>query len=164
MQTKKIIMTCLVLTLVSGSSLLQAAETTPQEQAQEILRSNDLDKDGKLSMNEVDLSFKLRRFKKVDLNADRFLDEAELTQSYQNSALAKRQQPPQSDNPLTDLFKKATNLKDSDQRYTVEQGDSLYSISKKYNVQIEDLKKINQIQDETLVPIGKVLIIPQNSP
>ena len=63
MQTKKIIMTCLVLTLVSGSSLLQAAETTPQEQAQEILRSNDLDKDGKLSMNEVDLSFKLRRFK-----------------------------------------------------------------------------------------------------
>lgn len=34
--------------------------------------------------------------------------------------------------------------------YTVQQGDTLYSLSKKYNVSVEELKKINDLRDNAL--------------
>lgn len=46
--------------------------------------------------------------------------------------------------------------------YTVKKGDTLWQIHKKYNVSVDLLKKINNIDDETNIPIGEILVIPQN--
>ena len=43
--------------------------------------------------------------------------------------------------------------------YTVEKGDSLYSISRRFNISVEELKSINNL-DSNLLSIGQVLIIP----
>lgn len=42
--------------------------------------------------------------------------------------------------------------------YTVQKGDSLYSIAKKYNTTVEDLKKANNLSSN-LLSIGQILII-----
>lgn len=46
--------------------------------------------------------------------------------------------------------------------YTVQKGDSLYSIANKYNTSIEDIKKINNLTSNIL-QIGQTLIIPTTS-
>jgi len=43
--------------------------------------------------------------------------------------------------------------------YTVKKGDSLYKISKKYNIGIEEIKKANNLKTKKLTP-GKELVIP----
>ena len=43
--------------------------------------------------------------------------------------------------------------------YTVKRGDTLYSISKKYNVTVDELKKVNNLTSDNLV-IGQILNIP----
>lgn len=43
--------------------------------------------------------------------------------------------------------------------YTVQKGDSLYSIARKYNVDVNDLKQANNLSSN-LLSIGQVLIIP----
>jgi len=43
--------------------------------------------------------------------------------------------------------------------YTVQKGDTLYSIAKKYNVSVDALKSINNLNNNTL-SIGQTLIIP----
>lgn len=43
--------------------------------------------------------------------------------------------------------------------YTVQRGDSLYSIAKKYNTTVDDLKSYNRLTSNNL-SIGQVLIIP----
>uniref|UniRef100_A0A7V4JNZ3 Peptidoglycan endopeptidase n=1 Tax=Thermodesulfobacterium geofontis TaxID=1295609 RepID=A0A7V4JNZ3_9BACT len=45
--------------------------------------------------------------------------------------------------------------------YLVKKGDTLYSIAKKYNVSVEELKKINNLQDNN-ISIGQILRIPVN--
>lgn len=45
--------------------------------------------------------------------------------------------------------------------YVVQKGDSLYSISKKLNVPIEELKEANNLTSN-LLNIGQILVIPQN--
>ena len=52
--------------------------------------------------------------------------------------------------------KKST--KDSVFKHKVLKGDTLYSLSKKYNISIKDLLKINKLKDRTLI-IGQLLII-----
>ena len=51
------------------------------------------DKDGKLAKNEVNLSFRMKRFKKVDKNSDNFLSLEELEESYQKTSQAKEAVP-----------------------------------------------------------------------
>ena len=46
--------------------------------------------------------------------------------------------------------------------YKVEKGDSLYKIAKKYNVNVEDLMKYNNLQSSLIYP-GQVLIIPMRA-
>ena len=46
--------------------------------------------------------------------------------------------------------------------YTVQKGDTLYSIAQKYNVSVDDLKKANNLANNTLA-IGQTLIIPRNN-
>ena len=53
---------------------------------------------------------------------------------------------------------KNTNNKANYLKHEVNKGDTLYSLSKKYNVAIDDLMKINKLKDGTLI-IGQLLII-----
>ena len=46
----------------------------------------------------------------------------------------------------------------NEQKHTVQKGDTLYSISKKYNTTVDELKKINRLNDNT-ISIGQELII-----
>ena len=45
--------------------------------------------------------------------------------------------------------------------YTVQKGDTLYSVSKKYNVSLEEIIKTNKIKDKTIY-LGQSLSIPLN--
>ena len=47
---------------------------------------------------------------------------------------------------------------DDVQKYTVIKGDSLYSISKKFNISIDDLKKKNNLSDNT-ISLGQSIIV-----
>lgn len=44
--------------------------------------------------------------------------------------------------------------------YTVKQGDTLYSISKKYNISVDEIKKINYLKDNNIKP-GDIIRIPE---
>lgn len=46
-----------------------------------------------------------------------------------------------------------------DQYITIRKGDTLYSISKKYNISIDDLKEYNQLKSNKIIA-GQTLIIP----
>lgn len=185
----------LCFSLFSFNALVQADEVDNlinsneyTEKANTLLKTLDANKDNKLSPNEVNLSFRLRRFQYVDKNQDGYLDQAELTDSYQKSALAQAQKssenqqnkpllekivqkinPPVNsnsnnnqsiNNAVVNLSPGNNSVKDSGLRYKVEPGDSLFSIAKRYNIIDQDLMKINQIDDATKLPINKVLIIP----
>ncbi len=65
------------------------SDLPPEQAAQELIKSNDFNKDGKLSTKEVNTSFRIRRFKSVDKNKDSFLDLEELTESYKRSSQVK---------------------------------------------------------------------------
>ena len=47
---------------------------------------------------------------------------------------------------------------DDVQKYTVIKGDSLYSISKKFNISIDELKKKNNLTDNT-ISLGQSIIV-----
>ena len=57
-----------------------------------------------------------------------------------------------------DYVAKSVETKSDFKEYQVSQGDTLYSISKKFNVSIDDLKKKNNISDNAL-SIGQSLIV-----
>ncbi len=46
--------------------------------------------------------------------------------------------------------------------YIVKRGDSLWSIARNFNISVDDLKRINNIQGNTIYP-GQVLKIPQKT-
>lgn len=50
-----------------------------------------------------------------------------------------------------------------EQLYTVKKGDSLYEISKSFNISITDLKRLNQLKDDKLKP-GQTIIISNTRP
>ena len=45
-------------------------------------------------------------------------------------------------------------------KYTVEKGDSLWSISRKYKVSIQSICDLNDIRENDILRIGKILYIP----
>ncbi len=47
--------------------------------------------------------------------------------------------------------------------YKVQKNDTLYSIAKKYNITVEELKKANNLKDSDIIKIGMNLIIPVQS-
>ena len=47
---------------------------------------------------------------------------------------------------------------ESEAKYTVKKGDSLYSLSKKFNITVEELKQKNNLNDTT-ISLGQTLII-----
>lgn len=54
--------------------------------------------------------------------------------------------------------KKDPELEISEGYYTIQQGDTLYSLSKKFNLTVEDLKKMNNLVDNT-ISIGQKIKI-----
>ena len=52
----------------------------------------------------------------------------------------------------------ASNDMESEAKYTVKKGDSLYSLSKKFNITVEELKQKNNLNDTT-ISLGQTLII-----
>ncbi|MCR4743224.1 MAG: transglycosylase SLT domain-containing protein [Treponema sp.] len=48
-------------------------------------------------------------------------------------------------------------------KYTVQSGDSLWSISRKYGVSINSICEINNIKENAILRIGKILYIPSKS-
>ena len=55
------------------------------------------------------------------------------------------------------------NITDTENFYTVQKGDTLYSISKKFNISVEEIKKINNLKSNTL-SIGQKLNLNGNLP
>ncbi len=60
---------------------------------------------------------------------------------------------------VVDIVQKSNNnIASNSERHQVSKGDTLYSISKKYNITVEDLKRINKMSD-TSISIGQTLQI-----
>ena len=56
------------------------------------------------------------------------------------------------------IINKPIVYSDDTQKYTIVKGDSLYSISKKFNITIEELKKKNNLVDTT-ISLGQTIIV-----
>ncbi len=53
------------------------------------------------------------------------------------------------------------DLPDATNTYTVQKGDSLYSIARKYDITVNTLKRLNNLTTDTIV-IGQILKVPSN--
>lgn len=60
--------------------------------------------------------------------------------------------------PTKTVVSKSIAYNDDVQKYTVIKGDSLYSISKKFNISIEELKRKNNLSDNT-ISLGQSIIV-----
>ena len=60
--------------------------------------------------------------------------------------------------PTRTVLGKSIAYNDDVQKYTVSKGDSLYSISKKFNISIDNLKKKNNLTDNT-ISLGQSIIV-----
>jgi flagellum-specific peptidoglycan hydrolase FlgJ len=56
------------------------------------------------------------------------------------------------------VAKKEIAYSSNEQKYTVVKGDTLYSLSKKFNISIEELKRKNNLTDNSL-PLGQSIIV-----
>jgi murein DD-endopeptidase MepM/ murein hydrolase activator NlpD len=72
----------------------------------------------------------------------------------------KLNQNPSQKNNSTDQLKADEQQSKGFSNYKIAQGDTLYSLSKKYNVKISDIQKINNFNDSFLLKIGYVIKIP----
>ena len=67
--------------------------------------------------------------------------------------------------PVADQTTNTQNTGNNDKDlmlHVVKEGETLFSISKMYKVKLEDLKRINQLTDNSIA-VGKVIKIPQNA-
>lgn len=60
------------------------------------------------------------------------------------------------------IAKKSKNIIKQKQTHTVQKGDTLYSVSRKYDISIDKLVEINQINDKTIYIGQKLKIITKN--
>ena len=61
--------------------------------------------------------------------------------------------------PALDAIAKLTPI-DFPFKYTVVAGDSLWSISRRYGVTVNSICELNDIKENAILKIGKVLYIP----
>jgi len=45
--------------------------------------------------------------------------------------------------------------------YVMDKGDTLWRIRTTYGVSVEDIKILNNIDDETSIPVGTVIVLPE---
>lgn len=62
---------------------------------------------------------------------------------------------------LGNKSKAVTSVESVSLNHVVVKGDTLYSLSKRYNTTVEELKRLNNLQDNTLA-LGQILIIKSN--
>lgn len=60
------------------------------------------------------------------------------------------------------LIPSSNNIKEDNNYYIVKSGDTLYSIAKKYNTTVDEIKRLNNKNNNTL-SIGEKLLIPSNN-
>lgn len=60
----------------------------------------------------------------------------------------------------TKASNEAVNLENGEKSYTVQAGDNLYNIAKRFDVSLSKIQKRNSLGRRSLLNIGKVLIIP----
>ncbi|MCS6823908.1 MAG: LysM peptidoglycan-binding domain-containing protein [Cytophagaceae bacterium] len=65
-------------------------------------------------------------------------------------------------NKLSAIPSKAENISASTKIHVVQKKETLYSIAKKYKVSIEDIKKINNLNDAVIAE-GQILNLPENA-
>jgi len=90
---KNLLHGALLLSLFVGASTASFAKKeeattenlSPEESTAKLLKNNDFNKDGKLAKNEVNFSFRMKRFNRVDKNKDGYLDEQELKDSFEKT-------------------------------------------------------------------------------
>jgi len=70
-----------------------------------------------------------------------------------------RKAPPVVPAPVKAAPVKAESTSFRNRFHTVEAGDTLYSISKKYGIQVDDLLKMNQLEKESILNLGQKLIV-----
>ena len=66
------------------------------------------------------------------------------------------------DNTVNTIYQVISNYLNNENIYIVKSGDSLYSISKKFNTTVDELKKINNLSSN-LLSINQKLIIPRDN-
>jgi hypothetical protein len=70
-----------------------------------------------------------------------------------------RKAPPVVSAPVRAAPVKAESTAARNRFHTVEAGDTLYSISKKYGIEVDDLLKMNQLEKESILNLGQKLIV-----
>ncbi len=69
----------------------------------------------------------------------------------------------QQDNSAHDVERRPSRREQTEIRHhTVQRGDTLYSLARRFNTSVQELQKINNLRGHTL-PLGKRLIIPNQS-
>ena len=66
------------------------------------------------------------------------------------------------DNTVNLIYQVISNYLNNENIYIVKSGDSLYSIAKKFNTSVDELKKINNLSSN-LLSINQKLVIPKNN-
>ena len=81
-----------------------------------------------------------------------------------NTSITERETP--TEKPVIDETENSKNVGNNSDKdlmlHVVKQGETLFSISKMYKVKLEDLKRINQLTDNSIA-VGKVIKIPKNT-
>jgi LysM repeat protein len=49
-------------------------------------------------------------------------------------------------------------------RYTIQPGDTLYSIAQRFNTTVDNILAFNHIPNPNFITVGRILIIPQSPP
>ena len=61
----------------------------------------------------------------------------------------------------SDSVQKTEKSKVDSQKYKVQKGDTLYALSKKYEISVADLMSLNQMDSSSTLKIGKEILVPQ---
>lgn len=66
--------------------------------------------------------------------------------------------------PTPDVARELPEIRNEDEQYVVQGGDSLGSIASRYNITVQMLIEANQITNPDLLEVGQVLVIPAPTP
>ncbi len=61
----------------------------------------------------------------------------------------------------SDSVQKTEKSKVDSQKYKVQKGDTLYALSKKYEISVADLMSLNQMDSSSTLKIGQEILVPQ---